>query len=135
MASDINSVVIVGRIVRDAELRYAGNGTAICNFAIASNRSVKKGEQWTDEASFFDLTLFSKQAEGLNKYLVKGTQVAVKGSLKQDRWEKDGTKQSKMVIHIDDIQLIGGRREGGEAPQDQHEAPMSRDRQEPDPPF
>lgn len=110
---DINSVVIVGRITRDSELRYTANGGALCNFCIASNRSVKKGDQWADEASFFDLTLWGKQAEGLNKYLIKGTQVAIKGSLKQERWTKDGENKSKLAIHVEDIQLIGGRREGG----------------------
>ena len=113
MASDINTLALVGRITRDAELRYTPSGTALCSFSIAVNRRVKKGDQWLDEASFFDLTLWSKQAEGLSKYLVKGTQVAVKGSLVQDRWEKDGAKQSKVKIEVEDIQLLSSREGGG----------------------
>lgn len=134
MASDINSGVIVGRITRDAELRYTGSGQALCNFCIASNRRMKKGDQWIDEASFVDLTLWGKQAEGLNKYLTKGTQVAVQYTLIQQRWEKDGQKHSKLVPNVEDIQLIGGKREGGESPQDRQEPPMNPRTYE-DPPF
>ncbi len=111
--NDLNQISIIGRVTRDAELKYSASGTAIANFAIAVNRSVKKGDQWVDEASFFDLAVFAKTAENLSKYLVKGTQVAVTGSLVQDRWEKDGVKQSKVKISVDQIQLIGNKHEGG----------------------
>ena len=109
---DINSVVIVGRLTRDSELRYGASGVALCNFSVAVNRRVKKGDEWTDEASFIDLTLFGKTAENLNKHLVKGCQVAVQGSLKQDRWEKEGKTQSKLGIFVDNVQLLGGWKSG-----------------------
>jgi single-strand DNA-binding protein len=112
MAGDINQVILVGRITRDAELKYTASGTALCNFAIAVNRRVKKGDQWSDEASFFDLTLWDKQAENLNKYLLKGTQVAVQGELRQDRWEKDGQKMSKVQVFVSNLQLLGSARGG-----------------------
>jgi single-strand DNA-binding protein len=110
MPGDINQVVLVGRVTRDAELRYTGSGAALCNFSVAVNRRVKKGDQWSDEASFFDLTLWEKQAENLNKYLVKGTQVAVQGELRQDRWEKDGQKFSKVQVFVSSLQLLGSAR-------------------------
>ena len=106
--NDLNNLSLVGRITRDSELRYAASGTAICSFSIAVNRSVKKGDNWEYQASFIDLSIFNKTAENLNKYLVKGTQVAVTGSLVQDRWEKDGVKQSKLKVSVDHIQLLGG---------------------------
>lgn len=109
MAGDINQVVLVGRITRDAELRYTSSGTAICNFSIAVNRRMKKGDQWVDEASFFDLSLWEKQAESLQRYLLKGTQVAVQGELRQDRWEKDGQKFSKIQVFVNNLQLLGSR--------------------------
>jgi len=112
MAGDINQVILVGRITRDAELRYTASGSALCNFSIAVNRRVKKAEQWTDEASFFDLTLWDKQAENLSKYLVKGTQVAIQGELRQDRWEKDGQKFSKVQVFVSNLQLLGSGRGG-----------------------
>jgi len=121
MAGDINQVILVGRVTRDAELRYTASGAALCNFSIAVNRRVKKGEQWLDEASFFDLSLWDKQAENLNKYLVKGTQVAIQGELRQDRWEKDGQKQSKVQVFVSNLQLLGSPRgssgEGNRGPE------------------
>lgn len=126
MAGDINQVILVGRVTRDAELRYTASGSALCNFSVAINRRVKKGEQWTDEASFFDLTLWDKQAENLNKYLVKGTQVAVQGELRQDRWEKDGQKFSKVQVFVSNLQLLGSARGGsgeGRGPESSYSAP------------
>lgn len=113
-SQDMNQVALIGRICRDAELRYTANGTSLCNFSIAVNRRVKKGEQWADEASFLDITLWNKQAEGLSKYLLKGGQVAISGYLKQERWQKDGKTTSKVSVHVEDIQLLGGKKEGGQ---------------------
>jgi single-strand DNA-binding protein len=116
MSQDINTVTLIGRLTRDAELKYLSSGTAKSEFSIAVNKRVKKGDEWTDVASFFNLTLWAKQAEGLNKYLVKGTQVAIRGSLEQNRWEKDGQKHSEVRISIEDIQLLGGGQREGSAP-------------------
>lgn len=107
--SDINSVVIVGRLTRDAELRYLNSGTAVASIFIAVNRSKKDGDQWISEANFFDVSYFGKGAEGIKPYLTKGTQIAVQGSLRQDRWEKDGQKFSRVNILADSIELLGSR--------------------------
>ena len=65
-------------------------------------------------AHFFDITLFGKQGEGVSQYLTKGTQVAVEGELRQDRWEQDGQKRSKIVIVANNLQLLGGRSGGSQ---------------------
>lgn len=114
--NDTNIVVVVGRLTRDLgekDFAYTPAGTARANISIAVNRSKKQGEQWVDEASFFDITLWGKTAENLRQYLTKGKQVAVKGYLRQDRWEKDGQKFSKVGIVAEDIQLLGGKSDGG----------------------
>lgn len=111
--TDLNSVMIIGRLTRDAELSYLQSGTAVSKFSIAVNRSRKDGDQWISEANFFDVSLFGKSGENLKQYLTKGTQIAVQGSLRQDRWEKDGQKFSKVYIMANDVQLLGGRSEGG----------------------
>jgi single-strand DNA-binding protein len=108
MAVDINSVVIVGRLTRDAEMRYTNGGLAICKFSIAVNRRKRSGEQWVDEASFFDISYFGKAAEAVHQYLVKGKQVAIQGELRQDRWEQEGQKRSKVEIAAQSVQLLGG---------------------------
>ncbi|GAB4366926.1 MAG: hypothetical protein Kow009_03740 [Spirochaetales bacterium] len=110
--ADINHVVLVGRLTRDAQLKYTNSGLAISTFAVAINRRVKQGDRWTDEAHFFDITLFGKQAEAVNQYLRKGNQVAIEGELRQDRWEQDGQRRSKIVIVANNIQLLGSRPSG-----------------------
>jgi single-strand DNA-binding protein len=106
--TDINSVVVVGRLTRDAELKYTSGGTAIGKFSIAVNRSKKTDSGWTDEASFFDVVHFGKSAEAVNQYLTKGQQVALQGELVQNRWKNDkGENRSKVEINARTVQLIG----------------------------
>ncbi len=113
MAADLNHVTLIGRLTRDADLRYTQAGLAISNFSIAVNRRRKNGDQWIEEASFFEITLYGKSAETLKAYLVKGKQVAVDGELRQDRWEQDGQPRSKVVVVANSVQLLGGNAGGG----------------------
>jgi single-strand DNA-binding protein len=113
--ADVNHVIIIGRLTRDAELKYTAAGFAISNFSIAVNRRRKNGDQWVEEANYFDVNLFGKSAEGLKQYLVKGKQIAVEGELKQDRWEQDGQARSKVVITANNVQLLGGGQNSGGA--------------------
>ena len=106
--ADTNHVIIIGRLTRDIELKYTSGGMVIGNFSIAVNRRTKKGEQWVEEASFFDVSLFGKSAEGLAQYLTKGKQIAVEGELRQDRWQQDGQPRSKVYISAINVQLLGG---------------------------
>lgn len=109
--TDLNHVVVIGRLTRDAELVNVGQ-TVKADLSIAVNRSRKQADgSWTDETSFFDFTLWGKTAEGLKSYLTKGKQIAVEGHLKQDRWEKDGQKFSRVSIVADNVQLLGGKSE------------------------
>ena len=112
MAGSINHVVLVGNLTRNAELKYTNGGMAISTFSIAVNQRRKKDEQWVDEAHFFDVEYFGKAAEAVNQYLVKGKQVGVEGSLRQDRWEKDGQARSKVKITASNLMLLGGRPPG-----------------------
>jgi len=106
--ADVNHVILIGRLTRDSALTYTSGGMAVCKFAIAVNRRKKNGDQWVDEASFFDVVAWGKIGEALNQYLVKGKQVAVEGELHQNRWEQDGQSRSKVEINADNIQLLGG---------------------------
>ena len=111
--TDTNSIILIGRITKDCgaderSFSYVGNGIAKAVVSLAVNRSVKKNEKWEDEVSYFDVTIWGKVAESLKDKLVKGKQIAVTGYLKQDRWEKDGKKQSKINIIAESVQLVGG---------------------------
>lgn len=112
--TDLNKVVLIGRITRDLgenDFGYIANGSARANVSIAVNRSKKQGDEWIDEVSYFDITIWGKTAENLKPYLTKGQQIAIEGFLKQDRWETDGQKRSKVTIIAEKTWLLGGRKD------------------------
>ncbi len=108
MANDTNIVVLVGRLTRESELRFTNSGTAVGRFSLAVNRMKRSGDQREEEVSFFDITVWGKQAEVLNPYLTKGRQVCVQGELRQNRWEQDGQSRSRIEVVANNIQLLGG---------------------------
>jgi len=108
-----NRVILVGNLTRDIELRYIPSGTAVAEIGMAVNDRVKKGDQWVDETTFVDVTLWGRTAEVANQYLTKGSNVLIEGRLKLEQWEKDGQKRSKLKVVADKMQMLGGRGEGG----------------------
>ncbi len=112
MAS-FNRVILVGNLTRDPELRYIPSGTAVAEIGLAVNDRVKKNDQWVDETTFVDITLWGRTAEVANEYLSKGAPVLIEGRLKLDSWEKDGQKRSKLKVIGERMQMLGGRDGGG----------------------
>ena len=111
--TDTNLVVLIGRLTQDCgnderSFQYVGNGTAKAVVSLAVNRSVKKNGNWVDEVSFINVTIWGKTAENLKQYLKKGIQICVCGYLTQDRWEKDGKKESRLNVTAESVQLLGG---------------------------
>ena len=119
MANDINRVILVGRLTKDIETRYMQNGSAIGRFSLA----VSKGKGDNEEVSFFDVKMFGKLIEALQKYLVKGQQVVIDGELKQERWAKDGVNYSRVRVIAYSIQLIGSARRSQAAQPQAQQAP------------
>lgn len=110
--SDINSVVVVGHLVRDAAISYLPNGTPKGEFSVAVNRSVKVGEEWQNEPSFLDVVSFGKRVENQMQNMTKGVKVCVSGSIRQDRWkDKNGDNRSKIYIVADTFEVMGGTRQ------------------------
>ncbi|MCG8449186.1 MAG: single-stranded DNA-binding protein [Pirellulales bacterium] len=124
-----NRVVLMGNLTRDPELRYIPSGTAVSDIGLAVNDRVKRNDQWVDEATFVDITLWGRTAEVANEYLSKGSSVLIEGRLKLDRWEKDGQKHSKLRVVGERMQMLGGRNSGGGTPrggqqtEEQHDEP------------
>ena len=118
--ANLNVVVLIGRLTRDAELKYISTGTAVSKFSLAVNRRKRSGDQWVEETDFFDITVWGRTAESLNQYLTKGKEIAVEGELRQSRWEQDGQSRSRIEINARNIQLLGGggggRGSGGSKP-------------------
>lgn len=108
MSNDYNKITLIGRLTRDIDLKYTTTGTAIAAVSLASNRSVKKQDNWETEVSYFDANIYGRMAENLKPYLIKGKMILIAGRLKQDRWEKDGQKFSRIKIEVEEVQLLGG---------------------------
>mgnify|MGYP001774166162 FL=1 len=117
---DINVVTLAGRLTRDMEVRATRSGFPIGNFSIACN-GLHKGADGNYEKvpNFFDCVVTGQRAEGLSKMLTKGKQVFLTGALRQETWEKDGAKRSKVSIYVDTINIVsdGKREQQAENPQ------------------
>lgn len=105
--TDLNSVVLMGNLVKDNQVKEIGNAK-LSNFTLAINRSVKKGDQWETEVSYIDCVLWNK--ENILQHLNKGVKVTVEGYLKQDRWEKGGVKNSRVSVVVNNIYLNGNNK-------------------------
>jgi single-strand DNA-binding protein len=104
--NNLNSVLLEGNLVRDPELNYTGKGTPVCNFSVASNRFYKQEDELQKETSFFDVTVWSRQAEVCKEYLTKGRGVRVVGRLKQDRWQdSEGKNKSKVLVVAEHVEF------------------------------
>lgn len=102
----MNSVNIVGNITRDPELRQITSDFAVCEFGLAINGQVKQNGEWVDYPNFFDVKFFGKKAEVISKHFCKGKKIGVTGKLKQERWESDAGKRSKVVIEGLDFTFV-----------------------------
>lgn len=99
----MNRVEITGRLVKDSEVRANGSGNSILNFTVCVNEKYKAGNEWKERTNYIDCKKWN--AEKLKDYLTKGRMVAVAGSLRQESWEKDGVKQSKLVVMAEHIEF------------------------------
>lgn len=108
---DLNNYSVIGRMTRDLDERafaYTSNGKARLNISIAVNDGYGDN-QYT---SYFDVVVWGKTAENIKPYLGKGKQICINGRLRQDRWESNGQKNSRVVIVAETVQLLGGRDNG-----------------------
>lgn len=115
MASDINNVVLIGRLTRDVTTTVTQDGASIHKFPIANNYTKKVGGQWKDEVNYFDVVYFKDVKNNIGQYLLKGQQVAITGCARQDRWEKDGVKQARIVFVADLIEFLGSKPQSSES--------------------
>ena len=102
-------VMIGGRLTRDPEMKYLASGKAVAHFSLAVN------DGWGDNehASFIDCQAWEKTAENIVKFFHKGDALFIEGELRQESWEKDGEKRSKIGVVAEYVQFLGGKG-GGE---------------------
>jgi single-strand DNA-binding protein len=111
-----NKVLLMGNLTRDPQLKYLPSQTAVVDFGLACNRKYKtqSGEQ-KEEVTFVDCSAFGRTAEVINEYFKKGKPIFIEGRLRYEQWEdkQGGGKRSRLSVHIDNFQFIGGREGGG----------------------
>jgi single-strand DNA-binding protein len=104
--NNLNSILIEGNLVRDPEYRETAKGTALCKFAIASNRFFRQDSGLEKEVGYFDVETWGKLAESVNNLGRKGRGVRVVGRLKQERWsDKEGKPQARIVIVAEHVEF------------------------------
>lgn len=108
----MNKVTMIGRCVKDPEVRYTTGGQpmAIARFTLAVNRRFKR--QGEPDADFFNCTAFGKTGEFAEKFMKKGEQFAICGRLQNRSWEHDGQKKYATDIIAEEIYFAGGKGEG-----------------------
>ena len=113
--NNLNSVLVEGNLTRDPELGYTPQGTARTKLGVACHRYYRKEDEYQEETSFFEVTVWGRQAEVCAEYLEKGRAVRVVGRLRQDRWEdQDGNARSRVCITAEHVEF-GRKKEPGEA--------------------
>ena len=105
----MNSVILIGRLTRDPELRYIpGSGKAVANFDIAVDRQFSKEK----ETDFFKVQVWGKMAENCANYLAKGSQAGIRGRLQNRSYEtKEGEKRYITEIIAEEVQFLGTKGE------------------------
>ena len=116
--SNLNKVMLMGRLTNDLETRYTASNTAVANFGLAINRTYSVGEgdarERREDVTFVDCEVWGRQAEVMKQYLSKGRPVFIEGRLKQDKWQdKDGNNRSKTLVVVESFQFIDSKGGGG----------------------
>lgn len=115
MARSLNRVQLIGNLTRDPELRYTPQGTAVCTFGLATNRSwtTDNGEK-KEDTEFHRIVAWNKLAELCSQLLTKGRKVFVEGRIANRSWTgQDGTQKSTTEIVIEDMIILDSRRAEG----------------------
>ncbi|WIG54322.1 MAG: Single-stranded DNA-binding protein [Rhodanobacteraceae bacterium] len=116
MSRGVNKVILVGNLGADPETRYSASGTAMCTIRIATTDSWKDkqtGER-QEKTEWHRVKFFGRLAEIAGEYLKKGGQVYIEGSLRTDKYtDKEGVERYSTDIIANEMQMLGGRGEGG----------------------
>lgn len=102
----MNRVELIGRLVRDPELKYTpGTGTAVATFSIAVDRRYSKNGQ--KEADFIRIIAWGKQAENVATYMTKGRLIGISGRIQTNSYEnKDGEKRYSFDVVADEVNFL-----------------------------
>lgn len=107
MASDINRVILIGRLVKDPELRYTQGGTSVASFSVANNRTYVASGEKKEFVSYFNCVAWGKMGEIIVQYSKKGHRIGIEGRLQQRSWEdQNGNKRSTVEVIVENFQFL-----------------------------
>lgn len=113
MARTKNVAILIGRLGKDAEMRYTPAGKAVMALNVATDHNYKRGDEWVNDTDWHSVELWGDAAERLNGKALKGMMVYVMGEIRYDKWEgDDGTMKHRTKIWARDVTLL----EKGQAP-------------------
>ena len=112
---NVNKAFLFGNLTRDPEIRALPSGQQVANFSIATNRSYKAQDgSKKEQVEYHNVVAFGRQAEVISQYLKKGRSIFVEGRIQTRSWDKDGVKQYRTEIVIENFQFgPGGQGQGG----------------------
>lgn len=118
MARGVNKVILVGTLGKDPELKFSQSGTALCSASVATNETWKdKNGEKQERTEWHRVKAFGKLAEIMGEYLKKGAQAYFEGSLRTEKYtDKQGVEKYSTDIIVSEMQMLGGKSEGGERP-------------------
>ena len=110
----MNRVQQHGNLARDTELTFTKDGTAVLNCCIATSRRIPKGDDWIEEVTFVDFTMWGKRAEAFAKFHRKGSEALIEGRLSVDTWQdrETGSNRSRMKMTVESWEFCGGKAKG-----------------------
>jgi len=122
--SDLNYVILIGRLTADPVYKVAQTGNSFCTFSLANNRKYKKQSgELAEETSFINCITWGKLSDFARNYLKKGMQIAVEGRIRQNTWQnEEGKTQSNFNIVVNNIQILTPRSSGTSGSSQQAEA-------------
>lgn len=115
----LNKVLLIGNLTRDPELRYTPQGTAVCTFSLATNRTwtPSDGGEPQEATEFHRLVAWAKLAEICSQILYKGRRVFIEGRLQTREWtDAEGRPRTTTEVVIDNMIALGAPKAGGEEP-------------------
>jgi single-strand DNA-binding protein len=109
-----HQTIVIGNIGRDPEVRYLPSGQAVAEFSVAANEKFKKSDGSKGEhTEWYNCRCYGKLAELVGEYRRSGDLVFIQGRMHTDKWEKDGQPHSRVMLNIDTMRGLSGKRSAG----------------------